>query len=74
MLAGNQGEGPMSRVRDYRQFSHEDEIHMVPGVIHDPTPVTPPDYASGLDKALDDIARQDVSATGGPRGRIRGGR
>ena len=59
-------------VRDYRPWSHEDEIHMVPGVIHDPTSVRPPDYSSVLDKALDDIARKDVSANGGPRGRIRG--
>ncbi len=61
-------------VRDYRPFSHEDEIHMVPGVIHDPTPVVPPNLTSALDKALDDIARQDVGSNGGPRGRIRGTR
>jgi len=59
-------------VRDYRPYSHEDEIHMVPGVIHDPTSVRPPDLASGLDKALDDVARQDVSYNGGPRGKVRG--
>lgn len=61
-------------VRDYRPYSHEDEIHMVPGVIHDPTPVTPPGLSSALDKALDDIARQDVSYNGGPRGKVRGSR
>jgi hypothetical protein len=62
------------RVRDYRPYSHPDEIHMVPGVIHDPTPVVPPDYSSGLDKALDDIARQDVGYNGGPRGKAPGTR
>lgn len=59
-------------VRDYRPYSHEDEIHMVSGVIHDPTNPHPPGYSSALDKALDDVARQDVSLNGGPRGRIRG--
>jgi hypothetical protein len=59
-------------VRDYRRYSHEDEIHMDPAVIHDPTPVVPPNFSSALDKALDDIARQDVGRTGGPRGKVRG--
>ena len=61
-------------VRDYRPYSHEDEIHMVPGVIHPPTNPHPPDYRSDLDSALDRLARQDVSLTGGPRGTLRGSR
>lgn len=60
----------MARVRRYTEWSHEDEIFMHPGEIHEPYSTVPPDYDSALDSALDRVARQDVSLTGGPRGKL----
>ncbi len=57
-------------VRDYRPWSHEDDIHMEPGAVHDPYASVPPDYAADLEGALAAIAKQDVSLTGGPRGKL----
>ncbi len=63
----------MSQVRDYRPWSHEDEIvFMRPGEIHEPYSTVPPAYDSELDSALNRIAQQDVGLTGGPRGRLPG--
>jgi hypothetical protein len=59
-------------VRDYRPWSHEEDIHMEPGAVHEPYDSRPPDYASDLESALANIAKQDVSLTGGPRGRLPG--
>lgn len=59
-------------VRDYRPWSHEDDIHMKPGEVHEPYASVPPDYSADLEGALAAIAKQDVSLTGGPRGRIAG--
>lgn len=57
-------------VRDYRPWSHDDEIcFMMPGEIHEPCNPLPPAFPPELESALDRIARQDVSATGGPRGK-----
>ena len=61
----------MATVRDYRPYSHEDEIcFMRPGEIHEPYSPIPPPYSPELDGALDRIARQDLGPTGGPRGRL----
>ncbi len=63
----------MTQVRDYRPWSHDDEIvFMRPGEIHEPYREVPPGYPSELDSALARIAQQDVSLTGGPRGKLRG--
>ncbi len=59
-------------VRDYKQYTHEDEIHMNPGDVHDPYASVPADYPSDLDSALAAVAKQDVSLTGGPRGKLPG--
>ena len=60
----------MTQVRDYRQWSHEDEIcFMRPGEIHEPYREIPPPLASELDSRLQRLAQQDVSLTGGPRGK-----
>lgn len=57
-------------VRDYRPWSHEDEIcFMRPGEIHEPWNPLPPPLPPELESALAQIAPQDVSATGGPRGK-----
>ncbi len=62
----------MSQVRDYRPWSHDDEIvFMRPGEIHEPYSSVPPAYDSELDNALSRVAQQDVSLTGGPRGKLR---
>ncbi len=62
----------MAQVRDYRQWSHQDEIvFMRPGEIHEPYPEIPPPYDSDLESALSRVAQQDVSLTGGPRGKLR---
>jgi hypothetical protein len=61
----------LSEVRDYRPWSHEDEIvFMRPGEIHEPYGEIPPPLPSDLDSALQQIAQQDVSPTGGPRGKL----
>ena len=59
----------MTQVRDYRPWSHEDEICMRPGEIHEPYSEIPPPLSGELDSALQRIAQQDVSLTGGPRGK-----
>ena len=43
-----------------RDYSHENEIHMEPGELHEPTN-TVPAYSPELDSALDRVARQDCS-------------
>ena len=61
----------MSQVRDYKPWSHDDEIvFMRPGEIHEQYSSVPPAYDSELESALGRIAQQDVSATGGPRGKL----
>lgn len=60
----------MARVRDYSQWSHDDEIFMRPAELHEPYSTIPPDFDSDLENALSRIAQQDVSATGGPRGKL----
>ncbi len=61
----------MTQVRDYRPWSHDDEIvFMRPGEIHEPYRDVPPPLDSDLDSALNRIAQQDVSLTGGPRGKL----
>ncbi len=61
----------MSQVRDYRAWSHDDEIvFMRPGEVHEPYQEIPPPYPSELESALQRIAQQDVSLTGGPRGKL----
>ena len=47
----------MGLVRDY---THENEIHMEPGELHDPTNTVPP-YSPELEAALARIATQDCS-------------
>jgi len=47
----------MGAVRDY---THENEIHMEPGELHDPTN-TVPAYSPELEAALARVARQDCS-------------
>ena len=64
-------ESELSSVRDYRPWSHDDEIvFMRPGEIHEPYSTVPPPYDSDLESALARIAQQDVSPTGGPRGKL----
>ncbi|MFN2606817.1 MAG: hypothetical protein ABR511_02795 [Acidimicrobiales bacterium] len=60
----------MSSVRDYGPWSHEDEIQMYAGEVHEPYSPAPPALDSQLDGALARIAQQDVSLTGGPRGKL----
>ena len=60
----------MAEVRDYRPWSHEDEIGMRPGEIHEPYSTVPPPLDSDLESALGRIAQQDVSLNGGPRGKL----
>ena len=43
-----------------RDYSHENEIHVEPGWIHEPTNTVPP-LPPELDAALDRISRQDHS-------------
>lgn len=57
-------------VRNYQQWAHEDEVFMSPGEVHEPYPAMPPPLDSDLDSALSRIAAQDVSLTGGPRGKL----
>ncbi|HEX3394266.1 MAG TPA: hypothetical protein VHS52_07040 [Acidimicrobiales bacterium] len=58
-------------VRDYRPWSHEDEIcFMMPGEVHEPYSPMPPGFSPELEGALNRIAQQDVSLTGGPRGKL----
>jgi len=64
----------MSQVRDYGQWTHDGEITMRPGDIHEQYSTVPPGFDSQLDSALQRIAQQDVSFTGGPRGKLYGGR
>lgn len=59
----------MSGVRDYSPWSHDDEVVMKPGEVHEPYSTVPPALDSELDSALAQIAQQNVSATGGPRGK-----
>jgi hypothetical protein len=47
----------MGLVRDY---THENEIHMEPGELHDPTNTVPP-YPPELESALARVSRQDCS-------------
>ena len=60
----------MAGVRDYKPWSHDDEVYMRPGEIHEQYPDVPPPLDSELDSALNRIAQQDVSLTGGPRGKL----
>lgn len=62
------------KVRDYSKWSHEEEIQMRPGEIHEPYNPVPPDHSSELDSALQRVAEQDVGLTGGPRGKLYGNR
>ncbi len=43
-----------------RDYSHENEIHVEPGWIHEPTNTVPP-YPPELESALDRVSRQDHS-------------
>ena len=43
-----------------RDYTHENEIHVEPGWIHEPTNTVPP-YSPDLDGALERISRQDHS-------------
>ena len=60
----------MSSVRDYSPWSHDDEVFMRPGEIHEPYSTVPGGFDSEIDSALARIAQQDVSLTGGPRGKL----
>ena len=60
----------MTQVRDYSSWAHDDEVFMRPGEIHEPYSSIPPAYSSDLESALAQIAQQDVSPTGGPRGKL----
>ena len=60
----------MAQVRDYSPWSHDDEVVMRPAEIHEPYDPVPPPLESDLDNALARIAQQDVSSTGGPRGKL----
>ena len=43
-----------------RDYTHENEIHVEPGWIHEPTNTVPP-YSPELDGALERVSRQDHS-------------
>ena len=43
-----------------RDYTHENEIHMEPGELHEPTNTVPP-YPAELEAALARVARQDCS-------------
>ena len=43
-----------------RDYTHENEIHVEPGWIHEPTNTVPP-YPPELESALERISRQDCS-------------
>jgi hypothetical protein len=43
-----------------RDYTHENEIHMEPGELHEPTNTVPP-YPPDLEAALGRVARQDCS-------------
>lgn len=60
----------MTQPRDYSPWSHDDEVSMKAGEIHEPYSTVPPAYDSDLESALARIAQQDVSLTGGPRGKL----
>lgn len=60
----------MAKVRDYKAWAHDDEIFMRPGEVHEEYPELPPEYPAELESALSRIAPQDVSLTGGPRGKL----
>ena len=60
----------MAEVRDYSAWAHDDEIFMRPGEVHEPYSTVPPPFDSDLENALARIAPQDVSPTGGPRGKL----
>lgn len=57
-------------VRSYKQWSHDDEVFMSPAEVHDKYSSIPPDFTPDLESALARIAQQDVSRTGGPRGKL----
>ena len=54
----------MSQIRDYRQWSHEKEISMRPGELHEPYDTVPEPLTPELDEALNRVAQQDLG--GGP--------
>ena len=60
----------MAGVRDYTPWSHDDEIVMRAGEVHEPYDPVPAPFDSDLDSALGEIAPQDVGLTGGPRGKV----
>ena len=43
-----------------RDYTHENEIHMEPGELHEPTNTVPP-YPTDLEAALARVSRQDCS-------------
>jgi hypothetical protein len=43
-----------------RDYTHDNEIHMEPGELHEPTNTVPP-YPPDLEAALARVARQDCS-------------
>jgi hypothetical protein len=43
-----------------RDYTHENEIHMEPGELHEPTNTVPP-YPPDLEAALARVSRQDCS-------------
>ena len=43
-----------------RDYTHENEIHVEPGWIHEPTNTVPP-YSADLEAALERVSRQDCS-------------
>jgi len=58
-------------VRDYRPWSHDDEIcFMMPAEVHEAYSPMPGPFPPELESALNRIAQQDVSLTGGPRGKL----
>ncbi len=52
----------MSQIRDYRQWSHEKEISMRPGELHEPYQTVPEPLAPELDEALNRVAQQDLGS------------
>ncbi len=58
-------------VRDYRPWSHDDEIcFMLPCEVHEAYSPMPGPFSAELESALNRIAQQDVGLTGGPRGKL----